>query len=91
MNASNKVIKKFIITFIIIASIITYNLYYLSHTQLKISSNFVTKILTLYNKQILVVSDDIELRFIDYKFQVTSSKMDVVYPSKKILKLRNIK
>ena len=63
----------------------------MSHTQLKISSNFVTKILTLYNKQILVVSDDIELRFIDYKFQVTSSKMDVVYPSKKILKLRNIK
>ena len=91
MNTSNNVIKKIIITFTIIVTIIIYSLYYLSHTQLKIPSNFVSKILTFYNDQIIIVNDDIKLSFIDYQFQVNSPKMDVIYPSKKILKLRNIK
>lgn len=91
MNTRNKVIKKIFITFIIIAIIITYNLYYLSNTRIKIPSNVATKILAFFNKQILVVNDDIELYFSDYNFELTSSKIDVIHPSKKILKLRNIK
>jgi hypothetical protein len=83
-------LKRIFLALLAVLTIISISLCWLSINPLSISNDFIQGITKRYAKDITVETENVQLKFINYKFQVDSSSIKLTTKTKNTATLKNI-